>query len=65
MAPFWYLKMVFTHHTASSAVSGTPSLHLPPGLRWNVQVRPSFDSSQLVAQSGAILRPGPYWTSCG
>jgi hypothetical protein len=22
--------------------------HFPPGLRWNVQVRPSFDSSQLV-----------------
>ena len=39
--------------------------HLPPGFRWNVQVSPSGECDQLVAQSPSSVGPGPYCTSCG
>ena len=51
--------------TASAAVSGLPSDHLPPLRSLNVQVMPSGVCDQLVAQSPCSLRPGPYCTSCG
>ena len=63
--PLAYFTIVFPVQAASSAVNGVPSVHLPPGFRWNVQVFPSVDVSQLVAQSPMIVRSGPYWTSCG
>ena len=65
VGPAWYFMIVFPVHAASSAVSGLPSDHLPPGFRWNVHVRPSGDLVQLVAQSPSSFSPGPYWTSCG
>jgi hypothetical protein len=39
--------------TTSRAVRGAPSCHSMPSRRWNVQVRPSSEVSQLVAMSGA------------
>src|SRR5690348_1915506 len=51
VGPAWYLTIVLPVQAASSAVSGLPSDHLPPGFRWNVQVRSSDDLVQLVAQS--------------
>ena len=51
VGPAWYFTIVFPVQAASSAVSGFPSDHLPPGFRWNVHVRSSDDFVQLVAQS--------------
>src|SRR4051812_3664526 len=66
--PLAYLTIVFPVQTTSSDVIGFPSDHFAPGRRWNVHVSPSFEVSQLVAQSPWITgwRPGgTYWTSCG
>src|SRR3954462_6679144 len=49
----------------SSAVSGLPSDHFPPGFRWNVHVRPSFDVVQSLAQSPWTLNCVLYYTSVG
>src|SRR4029077_4099497 len=57
----WYLTSVLIVQAASSAVSGFPSDHLAFGTVWNVQVRPSFDVSHLVANSGVKLRSLSYW----
>ncbi len=65
VAPDRYLSVVWIVHTASCAVSGTPSDHLPPGRRWNVHTRPSALCVQLFAQSPTSFSPGPYCTSWG
>ncbi len=65
VGPAAYFTMVLPVQAASSAVSGLPSDHFPPGFRWNVHVRPSGVFVQLVAQSPSSFSPGPYWTSCG
>ena len=65
VAPDLYLRMVLIVQAASLEVSGTPSDHLPPPIRWNVQTRPSALCVQLFAQSPWSFRPGPYCTSWG
>src|SRR5579862_4071660 len=66
VGPFWNFTIVLSVQAASAVVSGLPSDHLAPALVWNVQVRPSEDSCQLVAKSGSIwsLRR-LYWTRYG
>jgi hypothetical protein len=46
------LDVVLIVQAASAAVSGFPSDHFAFGARWNVQVRPSGEVCQLVANSG-------------
>ncbi len=65
VGPAAYLTIRLPVQAASAAVSGLPSDHLPPGFRWNVQVSPSAECDQLVAQSPSSFGPGPYCTSCG
>ena len=65
VAPDRYLSVVWIVHTASAAVSGTLSDHLPPPRRWNVHTRPFRLCVQLLAQSPTSFSPGPYCTSCG
>ena len=55
VGPLANLRIVLPVQAASSAVSGFPSDHLP-GLTVNVQVRPSLDVFQDVAQSPTILK---------
>ena len=61
---FAYLRIRLPVQAPSSAVSGLPSDHLP-GLSLNVQVRPSLDVVQLLAQSPSNLNFVLYWTSVG
>src|SRR2546426_12276788 len=42
--------------TKSSAVKGVPSDHVTDLSRWNVQVSPSLDASQLLAAAGTRLK---------
>src|SRR5712692_5950592 len=42
--------------TKSSAVRGVPSDHVTDLSRWNVQVRPSWEASQLLAAAGTRLK---------
>ena len=65
VGPLAYLTTRLPVQAASAAVSGLPSDHLPPGLRWNVQVSPLGACVQLVAQSPSSFSPGPYCTSWG
>src|SRR5450432_10160 len=65
VGPFAYLTIRLPVQAASAAVSGFPSDHFPPGLTWNVQVSPSDDCVQLVAQSPSSFSLGPYCTSWG
>ena len=60
-------------YSKSLAVSGTPSDHWRPFRRWNVQVRPSLDTSHFSAARGlmselmscitkaSVIRPGCHW----
>ena len=68
VGPSAYLSVVLIVQAASSAVSGVPSDHVPPGLSLNVQSLPSADVSHDSAQSPSITSPsapGAYCTSCG
>src|SRR3989442_9168387 len=42
--------------TKSSAVKGVPSDHITDLSRWNVQVSPSLEASQLLAAAGTRLK---------
>ena len=55
-APFAYFSSVSIVHTASAAVSGTPSVQRP-GRRWKVQTRPLREVVQLRAQSPTSVVP--------
>src|ERR1700693_4128979 len=65
VAPAAYLTIRLPVQAASAAVSGLPSDHLPPALRWNVHVSPSDECDQLVAQSPSSFSLGPYCTTWG
>src|SRR6185503_1466069 len=49
VGPLAYLSTVLPVHATSSAVSGLPSDHLPPGCRWNVHTRPFAECSHFSA----------------
>ena len=58
------LRLVFrsarlTVNATSFAVNASPSCHLTPGWRWNVQVRPSGLTSHVSARSGTGFHEEP------
>src|SRR3954451_5623308 len=64
--PSAYLMIVLKVNGTSSAAGASPTGHWGLGAVWNVQVRPSEDSSHLLAKSGrksSVFRS--IWTSCG
>src|SRR5215208_6186695 len=68
VGPLANFTVVLIVQAASSAVSGLPSDHLPPGRTLKVHVLPSGVCDQDSAQSPSnVYFPFSYlyWTSCG